>query len=43
MQDEHDKIHALIKSRSAPDVINARLQEINEQLEALTVDSAEIA
>jgi len=42
MQDEHDEIHALIKSRSGPDFINARLQEIHEQLEALTVDSAEI-
>ena len=43
MQDERDEIQALIKSRSAPNVINARLQEIHEQLEALTVYSAEIA
>ena len=43
MQDEHDKIQALIESRSAPDVINARLQEIHQQLEAITVDSFEIA
>jgi len=43
MQDEHDEIHALIKTCSAPDVINARLQEIHEQLKALIVDNAEIA
>ena len=42
MQNEHDKLQALIESRSAPGVINAKLQELHQSLDALTADSFEI-
>lgn len=42
LPDEHNDIEALIKSRSAPDVMNARLQEMHQLLEVLLICGKEI-
>ena len=37
LHDEQDDIEALIRSCSAPDVINERLQEMHQLLEAFVI------